>query len=222
MTAHMTAHCTSILCVMVGSAGPHTSPFLSPSFNPHPPSHPSPLTLPLSSSHSHSAAASMGLIDQEGPIDRKPTVGKYTSDNSFFDSYSEGSRHSYRRDEEPPSYSERQFGGYSALPKSGGSQGILHTHTHTHTHTLTLIHHILSSPSDQKFSKHSAFADNPQSYSSFSTKDPSPSSPSYTSYTSSTSSSSRGGNSTSSGAAGKFPYTGTGRVWHVSACIHSR
>ena len=94
-------------------------------------------------------------------------------------------------------------------------------YTHTHTHTHTLIHHILSSPSDQKFSKHSAFADNPQSYSSFSTKDPSPSSPSYTSYTSSTSSSSRGGNSTSSGAAGKFPYTGTGRVWHVSACIHS-
>lgn len=136
MAAHMTAHCTSILCVMVGSAGPRTLPSLSPSL--------SPFTLPLSSSHSHSAAASMGLIDQEGPVDRKPTVGKYTSDSSFFDSYSESSRHSYKRDEEPPSYSERQFGGYSSLPKSGGSQGILQTHTHahaqrhahTHTHML--------------------------------------------------------------------------------------
>lgn len=103
-------------------------------------------------SQSHSAWASMDVIDQQGPVTQKPTVSSYNTDNSFFDSYSRpsgggGYSSGYgggRGYGDPPSYSEQRTSGYSSY-SSGPSQ-------------------------DQKFSKHSAFADDPQEFSSFSSE----------------------------------------------------
>ena len=96
-------------------------------------------------SQSHSAWASMDVIDQQGPVSQKPSASTYNTDNSFFDRYrlscdvrlpqsvslsllscvvspgrveagtevvgGYGSGRSYG---DPPSYSERQFGGQSS------------------------------------------------------------------------------------------------------------
>ena len=38
-------------------------------------------------SQSHSAWASMDVIDQQGPVSQKPSASTYNTDNSFFDRY---------------------------------------------------------------------------------------------------------------------------------------